>query len=281
MERQVWLNGRLCREAEAVLPAVWPGVVHGLGVFETLRSEGGRVFRLREHYERLAEGCGRLGLEVPGYGDFREALGAVERTVEGAMEGAMEGGSVRLRFSVLGAGDGKAAWLAVAVPMEAVGEARLVVTGVRRAAGSLLAGVKASSYAENVLLQWEAAKAGGTDAVVLGPDGTVAEAAMSNLFVVREGVVTTPLLASGCLPGTMRAVVVETCGLEGIECREGLVTVGDLGRAEEVFLTSSVRRVQRVASVDGDELPSARDEGVTARLARAVEARAAAEAVRL
>jgi branched-chain amino acid aminotransferase len=273
MERQVWLNGRLCPAVEAVVPAVWPGVGHGLGVFETLRSEGGRVFRLREHYERLVEGCGRMGLAVPGYEGFREALGSVERTVEG--------GAVRLRFSVLGAGDGKAAWLAVAVPMEAVGEARLVVTGVRRAAGALLAGVKATSYAENVLLQREAEKAGGTDAVVLGPDGTVAEAAMSNLFVVRDGVVTTPVLASGCLPGIMRAVVVETCGLEGIECREGAVTVGDLRRAEEVFLTSAVRRVQVVATVDGEQLVGCGDAGVTARLARAVEARAAAEAVRL
>lgn len=273
MDAQVWLNGRLCREAEAVVPATLPGVVHGLGVFETLRSEGGRVFRLREHYERLVAGGARMGLAVPGYEGFREALGAVERTVEG--------GSVRLRFSVIGVGEGKAAWLAVAVPMSEAGEARLVVTGVRRAAGSLLAGVKASSYAENVLLQREAAKAGGTDAVVLGPDGTVAEAAMSNLFVVRDGVVTTPVLGSGCLPGIMRAVVVETCGLEGIECREGAVTVGDLRRAEEVFLTSAVRRVQRVEAVDGEVLPLAGDGGVTARLARAVEARAAAEAVRL
>ena len=273
MERRVWLNGRLIPEVEAVVPAVWPGVVHGMGVFETLRSEGGRVFRLREHYERLVEGCGRMGLAVPGYEVFREGLAAVERT--------LEAGRVRLRFSVLGAGEGKAAWLAVAGQVDAVGEARLVVTGVRRAAGSLLAGVKAASYAENVLLQRAAAAVGGTDAVVLGADGTVAEAAMSNLFVVRDGVVTTPLLASGCLPGIMRAVVVETCGLEGIECREGAVTVGDLRRAEEVFLTSAVRRVQVVATVDGERLVGCGDAGVTARLERAVEARAAAESVML
>ena len=104
---------------------------------------------------------------------------------------------------------------------------------------------------------------------------------MSNLFVVRDGVVTTPLLASGCLPGIMRAVVVETCGLEGIECREKEVTVGDLRGAAEVFLTSAVRRVQRVATVDGERLVGCGDEGVTARLARAVEARAAAESVML
>lgn len=273
MAKQVWLNGRLCFESEAVVPAVWPGVVHGMGVFETLRSEGGRVFRLREHYERLVGGCARMGLEVPGYEGFREGLGVVERTVEG--------GAVRLRFSVIGVGEGKAAWLAVGVPMGEAGEARLVVTGVRRAAGSLLEGVKAASYAENVLLQREAVACGGTDAVVLGADGTVAEAAMSNLFVVRDGVVTTPLLASGCLPGMMRAVVLETCGLEGIECREVEVTVGDLRRAEEVFLTSAVRRVQRVAAVDGERLGGCGDGGVTARLARAVEARAAAESVML
>ena len=273
MEKQVWLNGRLSPEAEAVVPAVWPGVVHGMGVFETLRSEGGRVFRLREHYERLVEGCGRMGLVVPGYGDFREGLAAVERTVEAV--------GVRLRFSVLGAGDGKAAWLAVAVPMDGVGEARLVVMGVRRAEGSLLEGVKATSYAENVLLQREAVAGGGTDAVVRGADGPVPDAAMSNLFVVRDGVVTTPRLSSGCLPGIMRAVVLETCGLEGIECREVDVTVGELRRAEEVFLTSAVRRVQRVATVDGERLVGCGDAGVTARLARAVEARAAAESVML
>jgi branched-chain amino acid aminotransferase len=220
------------------------------------------VFGLEAHHARLIEGCRRLQLDAPTAADFREALRAV------AAAGGR--GPQRLRFSVL-SGPERTHWLAQAAPVAPAGNATVVCTVFRRAWPCPLAGIKPTAYAANLVLQRVAQAAGATEALVLGPDGALAEGAMSNLFIVRAGRVLTPPLSTGCLPGVTRAAVLEICEAEGVPAAEATFLPADLRAADEVFLTSSVRGIQSVG-VAGP---------VTSRLVEALAARVERESVML
>jgi branched-chain amino acid aminotransferase len=235
-------------------------VLHGTGTFTTLRSDEGRVFGLEAHHARLAEGCRRLMLDAPTPGEFHEALRAVAA--------AGGNGRQRLRFSVL-AGPERTHWLAQAAPTSPAGNATVVCTAFRRAWPCPLAGIKPTAYAANLVLQRMAQAAGATEALVLGPDGSLAEGAMSNLFIVRGERVLTPPLSSGCLPGVTRAAVLEICQEDGLAAAEATFLPADLRAADEVFLTSSVRGIQPVG-VAGP---------ITSQLIEALAARVARESV--
>ena len=104
---------------------------------------------------------------------------------------------------------------------------------------SPLAGLKCASYSENLIALDQARRKGFDETIFLNTAGHLCEAATANLFLVKDGVLFTPSLASGCLPGITREVVIELAGEEGIPCEVGALTLADLQAADEVFLTSS------------------------------------------
>ena len=116
-----------------------------------------------------------------------------------------------------------------------------------------LAGVKSTSYAENVLALARAHDAGASEAIFADVHGRLSEGTGSNVFVVRDGRLLTPSLATACLAGITRELVLEVC--EGEESEA--LTLDDLRSADEAFLTSSTRDVQPIATVDGAALASA------------------------
>ena len=118
----------------------------------------------------------------------------------------------------------------------------------------------------------EARSRGAHDAILVEPDGMVTEAASSNVFVVRDGRVLTPRLEAGILSGITRGVVIERAGALGVPVEEGLVFPSDLYRADEVFLTSSVRELVSVVRVDGREVGVGAPGPVAARLREAYRA---------
>jgi branched-subunit amino acid aminotransferase/4-amino-4-deoxychorismate lyase len=122
----------------------------------------------------------------------------------------------------------------------------LVTSPFPRNERSPLAGLKCASYAENLIALDHARRAGADEALFYNTRGELCEAATANVFLVREGRIFTPPLASGCLPGTMRARVIERIAVE-----ERDLTAADVEEADEVFLTSATRGVVRVAGVDG------------------------------
>jgi branched-chain amino acid aminotransferase len=250
---RAWINGELLSDPSA--PAI--GVTdHGLtvgdGVFEAIKVVDGLPFALTRHLERLARSARGLGL--PEFDD-----GAVRRGVAEVLSGRdLTLGRIRITYTggpaPLGSGRGDAppTLIVVADSMEQSPATTSVATvpWPRNERGAL-AGLKTTSYAENVIALAAAHERGASEAIFANLAGHLCEGTGTNVFYVVDGELRTPTLASGCLAGVTRALVLEWYG--GTEIDEPIETVD---RASEVFLVSTTRDVQGVSSWDGRELPA-------------------------
>lgn len=252
----VWVDGALVPRERATVSIDDLGFLYGAGCFETMRAYGGVVLRMEQHWERLERGFAALGVHAPERAALRAA---VEATLAANDLGRGGHGDARIRVTATpGRGVGRPDLRSAQGPMVVVvvedapappPPARIVVASQRIDPARPLATAKATSYLVSLLALAEARAAGGDEALLLDPAGEVAEAATSNLFVVHDGVVRTPPLASGALPGVTRAVVIECARDAGIALREERLTRADIGSADEVFVTNSVVGVRAVASV--------------------------------
>ena len=254
---------------ELALRADDHGITVGDGCFETLKVSGGVAFALTRHLVRLRHSCDGLGLDAPADDRIRAAVAEVLSS---------EPDAGRLRITVtggpgpLGSGRGDAEpTLIVAVgPTPAwAGAARMVTVPWRRNERSAVAGLKTTSYAENVVALEYAHALGADEALFLDTQDRLSEGTGSNVFLVHGETIRTPALDSGCLAGITRGLL-----LEWTEVQEAKLTQMDLHSADEVFITSSTRDLQPVAGVD--ELVPPGDGSVTARLSREFSERAAA-----
>ena len=265
----VYLNGELVAAERATLPALDRGLLYGYGLFETMRSYGGRVFRLAEHYRRLAAGAELLAIPIP------MTLAALEEAADATLaRNGLADAYVRLTLT---AGPSGAGGPSVVLFTREVTEYPLelrergmaaVVSGVRRNETSPLARVKSLNYLDNLLAREEARRSGSGEALLLNTRGFVAEGAASNIFIARNGTLLTPAVEAGALPGITRQVVMELAGEERIGVEEANVTLPDLLGAGEAFLTNSLMEVIPLVSVDGRPVGSGRPGPLTERLAR-------------
>jgi branched-chain amino acid aminotransferase len=266
-----WVDGALVPAGAAVVAADDHGLIVGDGVFETLKVVDGRPFAVRRHLARLHRSAGGLGLEVPLDDDeLRQAL-----TATVAASGLASG---RLRLTVTGGraplATGRAgARATVLIGVEPLppraATARVALAPWRRNEAAPTAGLKTTSYADNVIaLTWAQAR-GADEALFANTAGRLCEGTGTNVFVVVDGEAVTPPLRSGCLAGVTRELV-----LEAGAAIEGDLSVDALSGAEEAFLTSSTRDVQPIAVVDGRPLPRVAGP-VSVRAARALAALAA------
>lgn len=256
---RAWLNGRLLDDpAVPALSVIDHGVTVGDGVFETVKVVAGRPFALTRHLDRLAASATGLGLTVPDPEDVRAGVAAV-------LEGwELPLGRLRITYTggpgPLGSGRGDAApTLAVvadAVPPREETTAVVTVPWPRNERGAV-AGLKTTSYAENVVALAHAQRRGASEAILGNTAGNLCEGTGSNVFYVLDGELWTPTLASGCLAGITRALLLEWYGaapVAGVPLREADAPLDVLGRAEEVFLVSTTRDVQAVRRCDDREL---------------------------
>ncbi|MCX2970338.1 MULTISPECIES: aminotransferase class IV [Streptomyces] len=249
----IWLDGELREAAIARVSVFDHGLTVGDGVFETVKAVAGRPFALTRHLERLAASARGLGLPEPDADEVRRACSAVLEA------NPVELGRLRITYtggpSPLGSDRGEAGpTLVVAVGSVARrpdSTAVVTVPWTRNERG-VLAGLKTTSYAENVVALAQARGRGASEALFGNSRGRLCEGTGSNVFVVLDGELHTPPPASGCLAGITRALVVRWSG-----ARETDLPMDVLDRAEEIFLTSSLRDVQAVRRVDGRELPAA------------------------
>jgi branched-chain amino acid aminotransferase len=245
---RVWVDGRLLDNPdEGVITVRDHGFTVGDGVFEAVKIVEGRPFALSRHLRRLHRSATGLGLAPYDEGVVREAVAVV---LEGS---TMPLGRLRITQTAgpapMGSGrtgDEPGTLVVAAAPMQPRNKPANVVTvpWPRNERGAL-AGLKTTSYAENVVALARAAERGGDEAVFANLAGNLCEGTGSNVFYVLDGELRTPTLASGCLAGITRELLLEWCDV--VEVDEPIEV---LERADEVFLASTTRDVQWVEQCD-------------------------------
>ncbi|MFF2652397.1 aminotransferase class IV [Streptomyces sp. NPDC058045] len=250
---KIWLDGGLQDADTARVSVLDHGLTVGDGIFETLKAVDGRAFAVTRHLDRLTRSARGLGLPDPDLDEVRRACAAVLEANPvplGRLRVTYTGGLSPLG-SVRGE-DGPTLTVALGgIEPRPDSTAVVTVPWTRNERGAL-AGLKTTSYAENVVALARAREAGASEAIFANTVGALCEGTGSNIFVVLDGRIHTPPLASGCLAGITRRLAAEWTGAVETD-----LPMEVLERAEEVFLTSTTRDVQAVHRVDGRELPGA------------------------
>ncbi|NLX13607.1 MAG: branched-chain-amino-acid transaminase [Phycisphaerales bacterium] len=272
---KVWLNGRLVPVGEAAINVFDHGVLYGDGVFEGLRSYGGRVFRLKQHLQRLEDSARAIRLVMPM--PKEEMTEAIYRTMEA---NGIRDGYIRLVVTrgvgTLGLSPNRAGCPSVFIiasqidlyPRELYEKGMAIVSTsiVRNHPNALSARIKSCNYLNNILAKIEAQDAGVHEAIMYNHCGYVAECTGDNIFLVRNGVVQTPPITAGILEGITRDAVIELVRQRSLPIREMDLTRHDLYVADECFLTGSAAEVIPVTSIDGRPIGNAQPGPVTLQL---------------
>lgn len=266
---RIWLNGRIVSTAEARVSPFDHGFLVGDGVFETLVARGGRPFTATRHWHRLAASCAAMGITPPPFDVYLAAIHEVMKSND------LPDARVRVTLTSgdgpLGSdrGDSPATMTVAATPLKAwpPTETALVVPWTRNER-SALAGIKSTSYGDNVRALARAHAEGAGEAILANTRDELCEGTGSNIFVVVKGHVQTPPLSSGCLAGVTRALVLEACQAAGIPVEEIAMPVSIVQACDEAFLTSSTRDVHPLARIDTREMPGVSG-AVTQRVAQA------------
>ncbi len=278
MSRKIWLDGNLVEEAEAKISVFDHGLLYGDGIFEGIRFYEGRVFRLREHIERLFLSAKALLLKMPWTLD--EVCEACLVTIRA---NALQDGYIRLVVT-RGVGDlGLNPYLCPSPSMFIIASGitlypkefyenglEVVTCSTRRPTpASLSPQVKSLNYLNNVMAKVEALKAGAKEGLMLNEQGYVAECTGDNVFLVKKGVVYTPPVSDGSLDGITRQTIFDLCDELGITIQETSMTRYDLYTADESFLTGTAAETIPMVKLDEREIGDGKPGPVSLRLIEA------------
>jgi branched-chain amino acid aminotransferase len=255
---RAWIGGRLLDDPDGAAVAVTDhGFTVGDGVFESIKTLRGEPFALTRHLDRLGRSARGLGLPAPDLDDVRRGVAAVlDGTGDplGRLRITYTGGPAPMGS---GRGDGPATLVVGYSAIDPAPDTTVVATVPwTRNENAATAGLKTTSYADNVIALAHARERGASEAVFANTAGHLCEGTGSNVFYVVDGELRTPTLASGCLAGVTRALVLEWCAdlVPVREVDEPLAKV--LDTMEEAFLVSTTRDVQPIARWDDRELPA-------------------------
>ena len=272
---KIYLNGKLVPKEEAAVSVFDHGLLYGDGVFEGIRFYGGRVFRLEEHIDRLYKSARAIALDIQMNPD--EMARAVVQTI--AANGLTDG-YVRL---VVTRGEGSLGLSPRSCPKPTIfiiastitlypeemykNGLKLVTCATRRIAhGALSPMVKSLNYLNNIMAKIEAEQAGAGEGLMLNEQGYVAECTGDNVFVVKNGAITTPPISAGALAGVTRAVVFEMASELGIPMAERDITRYDIYTADECFLTGTAAEIIPAVVLDSRPVNDGKPGPVTGRL---------------
>lgn len=247
---RVWVDGARVEPSAPAISAVDHGITVGDGVFETAKALDGRVFALTRHADRLDRSLGGLGLPPAN----RET---VEAGIAAVLEEPLEFGRVRWTVTAglgpLGSDRGDSGYTYVvtagSMPSPPASGGVVVVPWTRNERAAT-AGLKTTSYADNVVALAHAKARGASEAIFANTRGELCEGTGSNVFVVVGDEILTPPLSSGALAGITRELVLQWCRADGVAIREADLPIDILQEADEVFITSSTRDVMPVDRVD-------------------------------
>lgn len=272
MSLKVHIAGKLVDKEDAKVSVYDHGFLYGDGVFEGIRSYGGKVFRLEAHLERLWESAQAIWLEIP---TTREALGkAIYETLQA---NNIQDGYIRLIVSrgagTLGLDPRKTSHPQVIIitdfialyPEEFYKNGLEIITAstVRNHPAALSPRIKSLNYLNNILAKIEGIQANVIEALMLNTRGEVAECTGDNVFIVKDRVVVTPPIDAGILDGITRKAVMELAYGAGLQVRETPLLRHDIYTADECFLTGTAAEVIPVVKVDMRKIGDGRPGAVT------------------
>ena len=244
-------NGELIPAQEPSVLLGDAAIVQGHGLFETIKVYAGKPFALQEHLERMAEGCERLALTAPSFDAATESIEKLARANE-----MISAGNCRVRITITGGLANPVVFYETSDCPEHPETAKVMTGPFIRNERSLLAGIKTLSYGENAVAAQLTRQAGATEALWSNTQDELCEGTWSNVFVRNNGEWTTPPLASGCLPGVTREKILILARKIGIEIKETEINMVSLETVDAAFLTSSIREIQPIFSLDGRTLRS-------------------------
>jgi len=284
MKGAVYVNGVITPADEAVIPVYDHGFVYGEGVYETLRTYNRVPFLYEQHCRRLRASAGYLSLDVP-FSD-RELLDWTEKTMAAA--GELREAYIRI---LLTRGVGDLSYEPKATPTPSLvilvkpfdePPARVFEQGIKISLVSILRNhpgsvnpiIKSNNLLNNALAMQEALRRGAEEALMCNYRGELAECAMSNFFMVRDGVALTPKSEAGLLEGITREFIFEVGDDAGVPVEKATLRPADLASAQEAFITGSTRELSPVTRIDDRPIGDGKPGPITLRLLAAFRRRA-------
>ncbi|HWC58196.1 MAG TPA: branched-chain-amino-acid transaminase [Verrucomicrobiae bacterium] len=274
---KVFIDGKFYNEREAKVSVFDHGLLYGDGIFEGIRAYNGRVFRLKEHIDRLFYSAKAILLTIP---MSHEKLCAA--VVESCRRNKIRDGYIRLvvtrGIGTLGLNPRSCKNPSViciadkiqVYPAELYGRGMEIVTvpTTRNLHSALNPAIKSLNYLNNILAKIEANNAGVEEAVMLNAEGFVAECTADNIFIIKDNKLMTPPLSAGALYGITRQVVMELAEASGIKVSEPNLTRYDLFNADECFLTGTGAELMPIVKIDGRVIGKGKPGALTKKLVR-------------
>jgi branched-chain amino acid aminotransferase len=272
---KIFIDGKFCDERNAKVSVFDHGLLYGDGIFEGIRAYHGRVFKLKEHIDRLFYSAKAILLEIP-----MTHAALMKATVDACRRNKIRDGYIRLVVTrgvgTLGLNPARCKNPSVIIiadkiqvyPPELYARGLDIVTvpTVRNLHSAVNPAIKSLNYLNNILAKIEANNAGVEEAVMLNAEGFVAEGTADNIFIVKQGALYTPPLSAGALHGITRQTVLELAVAAGLKVHEPNLTRYDLFNADECFLTGTGAELIPVVKIDGRVIGTGRPGAVTARL---------------
>jgi branched-chain amino acid aminotransferase len=257
---KIYIDGKYYDESNAKISVFDHGLLYGDGIFEGIRAYNGRVFKLKEHVDRLFCSAKSILLNLPmSHADIMRAI------VETCRRNKVRDGYIRLVATrgpgTLGLNPNRCKSPSVIIIAGKIqlypaglyqrGMEIVTVPTTRNLHSALNPAIKSLNYLNNILAKIEANNAGCEEAVMLNAEGFVAECTGDNIFIVKEGQLLTPPLSAGALYGITRRVVMDLAAESGVKVSETNLTRYDLFNADECFVTGSAAELMPVVKIDG------------------------------
>jgi len=272
---KVYIDGKYYEGKDAKLSVFDHGLLYGDGVFEGIRAYHGRVFKLKEHIERLFCSARAILLSIP----LRPAE-VIEATLETCRRNKIRDGYIRLLVTrgpgTLGLNPNRCKHPSVIIIADKIqlyppamyeqGMAIVTVATTRNLVNAVNPAIKSLNYLNNILAKIEANNAGVEEAIMLNAEGFVAECTGDNLFILKGNQLSTPPLSAGALYGITRGVVIELARAAGLQVSEPNLTRYDLFNADECFLTGTGAELIPVVKIDGRVIGTGRPGPITRML---------------
>jgi len=276
----IYLNGDFVPEEEAKVSVFDHGLLYGDGVFEGIRAYNGRVFKLDEHLQRLYDSAKVIMLEIPlTIKEMEEAI------LETLRRNNLRDGYIRAVITRgkgdLGVDPGKCPVAFVFIITSSivlyddkyyeVGLSVITSSIRRNATQAINPRIKSLNYLNNILAKIEAKNANVIEAIMLNNDGYVVECTGDNIFIIKDGVVTTPPAYIGALQGVTRNTVMDLARDMGLEVEEQIFNLYEVYIADECFLTGTAAEVIPVVKVDGRIIGDGKPGKITKELKKGFE----------